>query len=115
MARAPVEVGRFIKHFNGNPHTAYGLSHLGDYEATLFSQHSHNRMFGEKFARGEDFGKLAEGVPTLKAVKLIADKENIDMPICQALYKVIYEKADIKSTIRNMFNRDLKQEFEHIA
>lgn len=115
MARAPVEVGRFIKHFNGNPHTAYGLSHLGDYEATLFSQHSHNRMFGEKFARGEDFGKLAEGVPTLKAVKLIADKENIDMPICQALYKVIYEKADIKSTIKNMFNRDLKQEFEHIA
>ncbi len=115
MARAPVEVGRFIKHFKGNPQTAYGLSHLGDYEATLFSQHSHNRMFGEKFAKGEDFGKLAEGVPTLKAVKIIADKENIDMPICQALYKAIYEKADIKSTIKNIFNRDLKQEFEHIA
>ena len=115
MARAPVEVGRFIKNFNGNPQTAYGLSHLGDYEATLFSQHSHNRMFGEKFAKGEDFGKLAEGVPTLKAVKIIADKENIDMPICQALYKAIYEKADIKSTIKNIFNRDLKQEFEHIA
>lgn len=111
MARAPVEVGRFIGHFGGNPKTAYGLSHLGDYEATLFSQHSHNRMFGEKFARGEDFGKLAEGVPTLQAVKTIADKENIDMPICQALYKVIYEKADIKSTIRSMFDRDLKQEF----
>ncbi len=111
MARAPVEVGRFIGHFGGNPKTAYGLSHLGDYEATLFSKHSHNRMFGEKFARGEDFGKLAEGVPTLQAVKTIADKENIDMPICQALYKVIYEKADIKSTIRSMFDRDLKQEF----
>ena len=111
MARAPVEVGRFIGHFGGNSKTAYGLSHLGDYEATLFSKHSHNRMFGEKFARGEDFGKLAEGVPTLQAVKTIADKENIDMPICQALYKVIYEKADIKSTIRSMFDRDLKQEF----
>lgn len=115
MARAPIEVGRLISHFNGNPHTAYGLAHLGDYEATLFSKHSHNRTFGEKFARGEDFGKLAEGVPTLKAVKLIADKEGLDMPICQALYKVIYEKADIKSTIRGMFNRDLKQEFEHIC
>ena len=115
MARAPVEVGRLIAHFGGNPHTAYGLAHLGDYEATLFSQHSHNRTFGEKFARGEDFGKLAEGVPTLEAVKLIADKEGIDMPICQALYQVIYEKADIKKTIREMFNRDLKQEFEHIC
>ena len=111
MARAPVEVGRFIKHFGGNPQTAYGLAHLGDYEATLFSKHSHNRTFGEKFARGEDFGKLAEGVPTLKAVKLIADKENIDMPICQALYNVVYEKADIKDTIRSMFDRNLKREF----
>lgn len=114
MARAPVEVGRFIKHFGGNPHTAYGLSHLGDYEATLFSKYSHNRTFGEMFAKGQDFGKLAEGVATLKAVKIIADKEGIDMPICQALYKGVYEKADIKSTIRSMFERNLKQEFEVI-
>lgn len=111
MARAPVEVGRFIAHFGGNPKTAYGLAHLGDYEATLFSKHSHNRMYGEQFAKGEAFGKLAEGVPTLKAVKLIADKEHIDMPISQALYKAIYEKQDIKSAIRSMFDRDLKQEF----
>lgn len=115
MARAPIEVGRFIKYFGGNPHTAYGLAHLGDYEATLFSQHSHNRTFGEKFARGEDFGKLAEGVATLKAVKMIADEKGIDMPIVQALYKVVYEKADIKSTIRGMFERDLKKEFEYIC
>lgn len=112
MARAPIEVGRFIQFFGGNPRTAYGLAHLGDYEATLFSKYSHNRTFGEKFAKGEDFGKLAEGVPTLKAVKLIADKENIDMPICQALYKIIYDKEDIKSTIRQMFTRNIKQEFE---
>ena len=112
MARAPIEVGRFIKHFGGNPMTAYGLSHLGDYEATLFSKHSHNRMFGEMFAKGEDFGKLAEGYYTLKAVKNIADKEGINMPICQALYKGVYEGADIKETIRSMFDRDLKHEFE---
>jgi len=112
MARAPIEVGRFIKHFGGNPMTAYGLSHLGDYEATLFSKHSHNRMFGEMFAKGQDFGKLAEGYFTLKAVKNIADRDNINMPICQALYKGVYEKADIKETIRSMFDRDLKHEFE---
>lgn len=112
MARAPVEVGRFIKHFGGNPMTAYGLSHLGDYEATLFSKHSHNRMFGEMFAKGEGFGKLAEGYYTLKAVKNIADRENINMPICQALYKAVYEGADVKHTIRSMFDRDLKHEFE---
>ena len=112
MARAPVEVGRLIKHFGGNPMTAYGLSHLGDYEATLFSKNSHNRMFGEKFARGEDFGKLAEGVPTLKAVKILSDKYNIDMPISQALYQAIYEKGDIKEIISGLFERSLKKEFE---
>ena len=111
IARAPVEVGRFIKHFGGDPKSVYGLAHLGDYEATLFSKHSQNRMFGELFVKGEKFEKLAEGVYTLKAVKEIADREGIDMPISQALYKVIYENANVKETIKSMFLRELKQEF----
>ena len=37
------------------------------------------------------------------------------MPICQALYKVIYEDADIKATIKSMFERSLKKEFDHIT
>ena len=115
MARAPVEVGRFIKAFGGNPYSAYGLAHLGDYEATLFSKHSQNRTFGEKFVRGEKFEKLAEGYYTLKAVKKIADDKGIDMPICQALYRAIYEKADIKETIKELFERGLKNEFEYIS
>ena len=64
------------------------------------------------FARGENFGKLAEGYYTLKTVKVIADRENINMPICQALYKAVYEGADIKETIRSMFDRVLKVEFD---
>lgn len=112
MARAPVEVGRLIQYKGGNPTSVYGLAHLGDYEATLFSRNSHNRMFGEMFAKGERYGKLAEGVATLRAVKLLADQAGIDMPICQALYKVIFEEADIKETIRRLFDRSLKREFE---
>ena len=45
-------------------------------------------------------------------IKALCQKENIDMPICQALYKIIYDKEDIKSTIRQMFTRNIKQEFE---
>jgi glycerol-3-phosphate dehydrogenase (NAD(P)+) len=112
MARAPVEVGRLIKYKGGNPASVYGLAHLGDYEATLFSKNSHNRMFGEMFAKGERYGKLAEGVDTLRAVKALADRSGIDMPISQALYKVIFEEADIKDTIRSLFERSLKREFE---
>ncbi len=112
MARAPIEVGRLIKYKGGNPASVYGLAHLGDYEATLFSKNSHNRTFGEMFAKGERYGKLAEGVDTLRAVKAIADRAGIDMPICQALYKVIFEDAHIKQTIRSLFDRSLKKEFE---
>ncbi len=115
MARAPIEVGRLIKFKGGNPASAYGLAHLGDYEATLFSRNSHNRMYGEMFAKGESYGKSAEGVGTLRAVKAIADKENIEMPICQALYRAIFEGADIEATIKGLFDRSLKKEFENIC
>ena len=111
MARAPIEVGRLIKFKGGNPASVYGLAHLGDYEATLFSRNSHNRMYGEKFAQGVRYEKSAEGVGTLKAVKAIADRENIDMPICQALYRIIFEDADIKAEIKGLFDRSLKKEF----
>ena len=112
MARAPVEVGRFIEHFGGNPKSAYGLAHLGDYEATLFSRNSHNRLYGELLAKGEKSTKSAEGPMTLKAVKIIADKDGIEMPICQALYKVVFEDAEIKPIIKEMFERSLKREFQ---
>lgn len=109
MARAPVEVGRLIAFLKGEPKTAYGLSHLGDYEATLFSQHSHNRKFGENFIQGKSFDKLAEGVYTLKAVNTFHDK--IDLPICHVLYEVIYNNKDPKEQINLLFQRPLKKEF----
>ena len=115
MTRAPIEVGRLIAHKGGNPNSVYGLAHLGDYEATLFSRNSHNRMFGELLAKGEAYNKSAEGVGTLKAVKAIADKEGLEMPICQALYKVVFENADIQSTIRGLFDRPLRKEFDKVS
>jgi len=111
MARAPVEVGRFMEAMGGDPRSAYGLAHLGDYEATLFSKYSHNRGFGELFAKGEKFDKLAEGVYTLKGVHKVSVEQNIDMPICNAIYKVIYENGDLKEEISKLFTRRLTKEF----
>lgn len=56
----------------GNGFSAYGLCHLGDYEATVFSQYSHNRRFGELFVRGEPYTELAEGYDTVKALCALA-------------------------------------------
>ena len=59
---------RLIEALGGNKMSAFGLCHLGDYEATLFSPWSHNRMYGEDFVKGKKFEKLAEGVMTSKAL-----------------------------------------------
>lgn len=109
MARAPVEVGRFIEYCGGNPMSAYGLAHLGDYEATLFSPHSHNRAYGESLVKGPVFSKLAEGVPTLKAIHSL--KGAVEMPICEVLYKVVYENKDPKEQIGQLFHRPNRCEF----
>ncbi len=58
MARGTREVARLIKAMGGNELSAYGLCHLGDYEATVFSKYSHNRMFGESFVKGDKYDKL---------------------------------------------------------
>lgn len=61
-----------------------GLAHLGDYETTLFSRHSHNRMYGEMLVKGEKFQKLAEGVMTAAAMKKLGEKYNVELPITVA-------------------------------
>lgn len=59
MARGSKEVGRLIGAMGGKEHSAYGLCHLGDYEATLFSKHSQNRCYGEAIVIGKWSGCLA--------------------------------------------------------
>lgn len=111
MARAPREISSFIEAMGGNGMSAYGLCHLGDYEATLFSRWSHNRMFGEKFVQGDKFEKLAEGVMTTKAIYKIAKKKGIEMPIVTQLYEVLFEGKSLKPALSALFNRNVKNEF----
>ena len=92
MSRGAREVARLIKAMGGNELSAYGLAHLGDYETTLFSSYSHNRMYGEMLAKGQRFEKLAEGVATSKAMKLLGDKYGVELPITQGgLCNVCYK------------------------
>ncbi len=111
MARATREVSRLICAMGGNEMSAYGLCHLGDYEATLFSPWSHNRRYGESFAKGEKFEKLAEGVMTSKALHNLSVKYDVDMPITTAIYNILFENKDFKTELNKLFERTVKQEF----
>ena len=114
MSRGAREVARLIKAMGGNELSAYGLAHLGDYETTLFSRYSHNRMYGEMLAKGERFEKLAEGVATSGAMKLLGEKYGVDLPITEAVYAVCYGEGDdvarCKEEIGKLFRRSTKAE-----
>lgn len=111
IARGSREMSRLIKAMGGNELTVYGLSHIGDYEATLFSPFSNNRNFGEKFIKGEPFEKLAEGVSTMSSLLKLSKQYDVSMPITQAIYDVIIEKNDPETILRDLFTRDIKFEF----
>ncbi|GHI01613.1 NAD(P)H-dependent glycerol-3-phosphate dehydrogenase [Neobacillus kokaensis] len=111
MARGTREISRLVRAMGGNDLTIYGLSHLGDYEATLFSPHSHNRKFGQAYVEGDSFGKLAEGVSTVKALRELSQQYAVELPICNALYEILFENKNAKETLENLFIRPLKFEF----
>lgn len=111
MARGTREIARLIKALGGNEMSAYGLCHLGDYEATLFSPWSHNRKYGEDFAKGIKYDKLAEGVMTSKAIMKLASQYNVDLPIVGSVYRALFEGYSVKEQLDSLFVRKVKKEF----
>lgn len=111
MARGAREVSRLIAAMGGNELSAFGLCHLGDYETTLFSPYSNNRRYGEALAKGERFDKLAEGVYTAHAMKLLGDRYGVELPITNAAYRVLYEGHDPFEELSGLFGRRTVNEF----
>ncbi len=111
MARATQEIARLIKAMGGNEMSAFGLCHLGDYEATLFSKFSHNRGFGELLIKGEKFTKLAEGVSTTRALIKLSQMYDVDLPIVNAVNEVITNNKDAHEVLSELFVRSIKKEF----
>lgn len=111
MSRGTREVARLIKAMGGNELSAYGLCHLGDYEATVFSKFSHNRSFGEAYIRKEPFDALAEGYYTVKAMLNLGKNYGVDLPICTAVYDILYREKAAREVLNGLFTRSLKNEF----
>ena len=111
MSRGIREIARLISAMGGSELSAYGLCHLGDYEATVFSKFSHNRAFGEAFVTGRPYTELAEGYATAKALVLLARTYGVELPICRAVYRILYDGADPREELDALFGRTIKTEF----
>lgn len=114
MARGTRELFRLVRAMGGDGETIYGLSHLGDYEATLFSPHSNNRRYGEAVVRGaaDGFHKIAEGVYTAEALMELSREYGVDLPISETVYEIVSHGADPRAQLTRLFLRATKGEKE---
>lgn len=110
ISRGTREINRLITAMGGDGMCAYGLSHLGDYGATVFSEFSHNRAYGEGVIKGQKFELLAEGVYTAKALEVLSAKYGVELPICHSVYSILFENANVKEVLADLFNRPQKGE-----
>lgn len=118
ITRGIAEITRFGVVLGAEEKTFTGLSGIGDLIVTCASKHSRNRHVGDKLGRGmklqqilDEMLMVAEGVPTVKAVHEKAMSVGVSMPILEAVYKVLYEDANAKEMVKNLMERDLKDEF----
>ena len=111
MSRGTREIALLIAAMGGSEQSAYGLCHLGDYQATVFSPFSHNRCFGEAMVKKQPFQKLSEGYYTVKALLSLGERYGVELPICAAVEAVLYQGADPMESLDRLFTRSLKKEF----
>jgi len=116
--RGLAEISRLGKQLGADPMTFAGLSGMGDLIVTCMSRHSRNRYLGEEIGKGkkldailESMTMVAEGVRTCQAVVKMAKKENVEMPICSQVYKILFKDKEPKSALQELLGREVKPEF----
>ena len=121
MTRGIYEMSKLGISLGANPHTFNGLSGIGDLIVTCTSMHSRNRRAGILIGEGKsmeeacnEVGQVVEGVKTVKSAYKLAKLKNIEMPITNALYKVLYEGYDPNRAVYELMTRENKDEIEQI-
>ena len=120
MARGIAEMGRLGEALGGKRSTFSGLSGIGDLIVTCCSGHSRNRHVGEELGRGKKLSEIlndmgmtvAEGVPTAKGIRVLAERVNVEIPIIDEIYKVLYEDRSAGEAIISLMARAAKNEDE---
>ncbi|MED0687340.1 NAD(P)H-dependent glycerol-3-phosphate dehydrogenase [Anoxybacillus ayderensis] len=122
MTRGLAEMARLGSRLGANPLTFAGLTGIGDLIVTCTSVHSRNWRAGNLLGKGyalddvlANMGMVVEGVRTTKAAYQLAKKMNVDMPITNALYDVLFNGKDVKSAVDSLMARGKTSELEDLA
>ena len=117
LTRGLAEMARLGVALGANPLTFAGLACLGDLIATAHSKFSRNRYLGEQLGRGEPLASVlaemvhvAEGVETTRAARALAHRENVEMPIAEVMYRVLFEGLQPADAIHDLMTREAQAE-----
>lgn len=115
--RGLVEIARLGTAMGGQEKTFYGLTGLGDLIVTCGSTHSRNRRAGELIGKGysieeakKQIGMTIESIDNIDVAYKLAQKYNVEMPIVNAVYDVLYNGLNPKTAVENLMTRTLKEE-----
>lgn len=118
LTRGLSEMTRLGIRLGGRAETLGGLSGVGDLILTCTGDLSRNRKVGLLLAQQRalpyilrELGHVAEGVYTVSAVHKLVQKLGVDMPICEAVYRVLYEQMDAASAVEELLRRVPDTEF----
>lgn len=117
LTRGLAEIVRLGSALGGSRPTFSGLSGMGDLVTTCTSPHSRNRTLGEAIGRGEPVAEalermvmVAEGVWTARAARDLAERHRIEMPITDAVCRILDDGVDPRQAVRDLMQRNLKAE-----
>lgn len=117
ITRGLTEISRLGVALGGNHNTFYGLSGLGDLIVTCLSEHSRNRRAGRCIGRGltieetkKEVGMTIESIDNIEVAHKLAEKYNIEMPIVNTVYDVLYNGLKPKDAVTKLMTREKKCE-----
>jgi len=119
LTRGLAEMTRLGLQMGGRAETLGGLSGVGDLILTCTGDLSRNRQVGMLLAQHKslsnilnELGHVAEGVYTAREVHRIAQQRGVDMPICEAVYRVLYEDLAADKAVEALLSRQPGSEFD---
>lgn len=117
ITRGLGEISRLGVALGGQKDTFFGLSGLGDLIVTCLSEHSRNRRAGKLIGQGKtleeakkEVGMVIESIDNIDVAYALSQKYNIEVPIINTAYDVIYNKLDAKETVEKLMTREKKME-----
>ena len=117
ITRGLIEMRKFYEAYGANPNSIMGLTGVGDLIVTCTSEHSRNYQAGFKIGNGKDLEEtldsmtmVVEGIRTCDAAYKYGQEKELDIPIINAIYEVLFNKMDPNNALKTLLERNSKEE-----